>query len=86
MKPLERRIGQRADELIAEISDDAQYTTEEAAELLRGVTPQWLKVGRCRGFGPKFVKLHRRAVVYTGRHLKEYIAECTQTPKPKSAA
>jgi hypothetical protein len=53
------------------------FDTIAAASLL-GVKPGTLEVWRCKGIGPKFVKLGAR-VVYRLRDLNEFLEERTRT-------
>jgi predicted DNA-binding transcriptional regulator AlpA len=55
-------------------SDDDMLTTEEVAKWL-GVSVQWLEIGRCKGYGPPFVKLSTRAIRYRRGAVKQYLCE-----------
>jgi excisionase family DNA binding protein len=64
-------------------------TTKEAARLLR-VSHRTMEEWRCRGGGPPFIKLGRRAVRYCEEALQRFIFDSVQTntasPKRDSGA
>lgn len=43
--------------------DDRPLTTADVASWL-GVSTQWLEIGRCRGYGPRFTRISTRRVRY----------------------
>jgi predicted DNA-binding transcriptional regulator AlpA len=78
--PQRFHIDKRADKLAAEIAEagnpDDLLTTCEVAEWL-GISPQWLEIGRHRGYGPRFIRLSPRRVRYSRRAVLEFLAERT---------
>ena len=53
--------------------DDCLLTEVEAARVL-SLSSRTLQAWRCRGFGPRFVRLGR-AVRYTRQELKDWVAQ-----------
>jgi hypothetical protein len=73
-------------------TDDELLTTPQTAVWLR-VSPQWLEIGRSRGWGPSYLKLSPRRVRYRVGDVKQWLAErsyrCTaeyDTPAEQSPA
>lgn len=52
--------------------DDVTETTREHAAFL-GLSPEWLEVGRVRGYGPPFFKLSPRMVRYRRGTTREWL-------------
>jgi predicted DNA-binding transcriptional regulator AlpA len=78
--PQRFHIDKRADRLATEIAgggdpDDLLMTCEVAEWL--GLSPQWLEIGRHRGYGPRFIRLSPRRVRYSRRAVLEVLAERT---------
>jgi hypothetical protein len=70
-----RRIDRTADTAIAQAppgDDNTLLTTAGVAEWL-GVSTQWLELGRCKGFGPPYVKVTSRLVRYRRGDVVEYL-------------
>ena len=59
---------------------DDLLTTKEEADWL-GVSPQWLEIGRSKGYGPPFVRVGPRHIRYrrgwTIQWLEERLHRCT---------
>lgn len=49
-------------------------TTDKTAEIFK-ITPNALAVMRCRGLGPRYVKINKRAVRYYPSDVEEWIRE-----------
>lgn len=60
-------------------------TTTEAARVLR-LSPQTLATWRCRGDGPKFVRLGKRRVLYLRADLERWVAEGVRRCTSEAAA
>jgi hypothetical protein len=75
--PLRHHLDRRAEALIeianAGTDDELQNTPRTAAWL--GVSPEWLEIGRSRGWGPPFVRLSPRRVRYRVGDVKRWLAE-----------
>ena len=72
--PARHHLDRRTDELaraVAAEPEDLLFSTRELAQML-GVSEQWVEIGRCRGYGPRFVVSgprrirHRRGDVLRG--------------------
>ena len=67
-------------------SDDDLLNTPAAAVWL-GVSTQWLELGRCKKFGPRYVKITKRLVRYRKRDLLDYLQSRTSgAPLPSTVA
>ena len=64
-KPRNFHLSKRAPALIAAGAgdDDDLLTTNQVADWL-GISPQFLSIGRSEGYGPKFVRVTERRVLY----------------------
>ena len=51
-------------------------STRAVAELL-GVSTQWLEIGRCKNYGPSFVRISPRMIRYRVRDLLAWLDERT---------
>ncbi|MCB0925143.1 MAG: helix-turn-helix domain-containing protein [Mycobacterium sp.] len=62
-------------------------TAKQVAEILH-TSEAGLAQMRYRGIGPKFIKAGPRKVIYTRRHVEEYLAAntCQRTDDPRGAA
>lgn len=62
-------------------------TSKEVAKILH-TSESGLAQMRYRGVGPKFIKAGPRKVIYTRRHVEEYLAANTyqRTDDPRGAA
>jgi hypothetical protein len=68
------QIDKRADTLIAALPDgDDLLSTPQLAEQL-GVSVQFLTIGRCRNWGPKYLKLGQR-VRYHPDDVRDWLQE-----------
>ena len=75
---LDRRIADivlKADEFKA----DELLDTKTVARWL-GVSPQWLEIGRGKGWGPPFVKLSKNMVRYRREDVVRWLVERIKTP------
>jgi predicted DNA-binding transcriptional regulator AlpA len=77
-----RRMRHNIDKRAARILDepdgdgDDLLTTSAVAEWLE-VSPQWLEVGRAKGYGPKFTKLSTRLTRYRRADILEWLKSRT---------
>lgn len=55
-------------------SDDELLDTPRTAVWL-GVSPEWLEIGRSKGWGPPFIKLSPRRIRYRRGNVKQWLAE-----------
>ena len=72
-------LDRRADSIAAQIAglpDDALLDTPDLASWL-GVSPQFLTIGRSRGYGPAFVRLSPTAVRYRASDVRVWLKERT---------
>ena len=70
-------LDRRAEALIEQANagtDDELIDTVKTA-LWLGVSPQWLEIGRSRGWGPPFIKLSPRRVRYRVGAVKQWLTE-----------
>ena len=68
------------------ISDDL-IDENQAAEML-GISPQWLRCSRMQNpswAGPRYVKVSKRHVKYSVRHLNEFFAARVIDPADRMA-
>jgi hypothetical protein len=75
--PGRHHLDRRAIALIEEATlrtDDELMATPNVALWLR-VSPEWLEIGRCKGWGPPFIKLSPRRVRYRVGDVKKWLAE-----------
>lgn len=56
----------------AEGDDDELLTTPQIALLLQ-VSIQWLEIGRCKGYGPPYVRLGTHLIRYRRGTLREWL-------------
>lgn len=61
-------------------ADNQVITEDEAAEFLT-VSPETLRGWRTRGFGPRFIRLSRRAIRYSRADLEQFARESTVEPR-----
>jgi hypothetical protein len=71
---LDKRAAKIASEIAASGDADELLSTSQAADLL-GISEQWLEIKRCRGGGPKYVRLSTRRIRYSRRALLEFLSE-----------
>lgn len=74
--PKKHHIDRRAESVIetaTTVTVDL-LSTKETAVWLRTST-QWLEIGRCRGYGPKFQRLSRRQVRYRKADILDWLKE-----------
>ena len=69
-------MDRRADQLVEECNgnDDDLLSTKEVASWL-GCSPQWLEVGRFRGYGPKFCRLNPKRIRYRRGDIRAWLSE-----------
>ncbi len=66
----------RADQLIAAgQGDDTEILTANQVAMWLGVSPLWLTNGRGQGFGPKFIHVGSRTIVYMRKDVLEFLEE-----------
>jgi predicted DNA-binding transcriptional regulator AlpA len=80
--PKTHHLDRRVDQLLrlagsADLPDDgsdALLTTKQVAAWL-GVSDQWLEVGRCKGYGPPYIRLSQRNVRYPRAALLKWLKQ-----------
>jgi len=70
---LDRRAADIAAKGAASNHDDLLSTIETAAWL--GISQQFLEIGRCKGYGPRFVRLSPRRVRYLRSSVLAWLEE-----------
>jgi predicted DNA-binding transcriptional regulator AlpA len=77
-KPPRHHLDRRAASLITSTSGDLDdlLTTSETAHWL-SLSTQWLEIGRCRGYGPPFVRVSPRCVRYRRRDVLAWLHQRT---------
>jgi hypothetical protein len=63
----------------APVGGDDDLLNTPAAAVWLGVSTQWLELGRCKKFGPPFIKITKRLVRYRKRDLLDYLQSRTRT-------
>jgi hypothetical protein len=74
-KPVfKHHIDKRAAAIASSVSDDddALMSTNELAAWL-GVSPQWIEIGRHKGYGPKFEQLAPKIIRYRKSRVKTWL-------------
>lgn len=64
--PIKHHLDRRTASLIEagrDGGDDDLLSTRDVADWL-GVSDQWLEIGRCKGYGPPFVRISPRRIRY----------------------
>jgi hypothetical protein len=56
----------------------SEFVDTLTAARIIGLAPQTLNTMRCRGGGPPFVKIHRRAVRYSVTDLRQWMRDRTR--------
>ncbi len=82
--PKNKKTAETTSTINAQGSDPEQLLIEmEAAKLLK-LTPRCLQAWRCKGGGPKFIRISRRCIRYRRVDLLQWIGEreCTSTSNP----
>lgn len=77
--PVRHHLDRRASELLeaaADESADDLLTTPAVADWLK-VSPQWLEIGRSRGWGPRFIRLSTRRIRYRRDDVRAWLKERT---------
>jgi predicted DNA-binding transcriptional regulator AlpA len=70
-------IDRRAHQLIhVDFHPEETLSTKEVAAWL-GVSPQFLEIGRSRGYGPEFVRISKRLVRYRVRDVLDWLKSRT---------
>jgi hypothetical protein len=70
-------LDRRVEAIIAatgEGSDDDLLTTLQVANWL-GTSPQWVELGRAKGYGPPFVRIAPQVVRYQRRAVLEWLKD-----------
>lgn len=76
-EPRRLHLDKRAEMLIAcapEGSDDELLTTKQVASWF-GTSPQWLELGRIKGYGPPYLKIAPGMIRYKRGTTKEWLRE-----------
>ena len=55
-------------------TDDELLDTSRTAVWL-GVSPEWLEIGRSKGWGPRFIRISPRRVRYRRGDVKQFLEE-----------
>ena len=72
-------------ERIAHLPADALLAPAEAAEWL-GVCKEWLSIGRCRGYGPAFLKLAPGLIRYRVSDIRRFLDERSTSERANTPA
>jgi predicted DNA-binding transcriptional regulator AlpA len=73
--PIKHHIDKRAAVVAAQEGDDEDLlTTREVSDWL-GCSPQWLEIGRSKGYGPTFQMLGPRMVRYTRANVRRWLGQ-----------
>lgn len=68
----------RAEQLIVTGQGDGdEILTANQVSVWLGVSPLWLTNGRSQGYGPKFIHVGSRTIVYMRKHVLEFLEERT---------
>jgi hypothetical protein len=62
----------------APAGDDDDLLNTAAAAVWLGVSTQWLEAGRCKKFGPSYIKVTKRMVRYRKGDLLDYLQSRTR--------
>jgi predicted DNA-binding transcriptional regulator AlpA len=75
--PRRHHLDRRADQ-IATVpgSDDELLNTSDVAEWL-GLSTQWLEIGRCKKYGPKFLVVSSRVIRYRRGDVRAWLKQRT---------
>ena len=78
--PKRLHIDRRAAKILTEADpiaeDDAIMDTGAVASWL-GVSPQFLEIGRSKGYGPSFIRISGRRIGYLRRDVREWLKNRT---------
>ncbi len=55
----------------------AEYVCTKGLAKILGVSEEWLEIGRCKGYGPPFVRLTKRLVRYRLEDIEAWMKERT---------
>ena len=85
--PQRHHLDRRADTLVADGAGDPHdlLTTGFTADWLQ-VSPQWLEIGRSKGWGPPFVRLSTRRVRYKRSDVLAWLASRTHASTAEYSA
>jgi predicted DNA-binding transcriptional regulator AlpA len=76
--PRKHHLDRRADQIANVVGyDDDLMNTSAVAEWL-GISTQWLEIGRCKKYGPKFVKLGTNLIRYRRGDVRAWLKERTR--------
>jgi predicted DNA-binding transcriptional regulator AlpA len=72
--PKKHHLDRRAAAIIAVDvgADDELLSTRQVADWL-GVSTQWLEIGRCKKYGPKFMRIGPRVIRYRRGDVLEWL-------------
>jgi hypothetical protein len=68
-------LDRRADLIVAseiEADDNELLTTKQVADWWR-VSEEWLEIGRCRNYGPKFIRVAHKMIRYRRGDCRKYL-------------
>ena len=54
--------------------DDDVWSTKTTAKYMK-CSEQWLEIGRCKGYGPKFIRISKRMIRYRKDDVLQYLEE-----------
>jgi hypothetical protein len=76
-RPIRHHLDRRAGELLAKVTithTGGMLSTQQVADFL-GVSPEWLEVGRVKGYGPPFTRLAPRLIRYPRAGLVKWLKQ-----------
>ena len=78
-KQEKHHLDKRVESLIAvaAAADDEDLLDTNAVAKWIGTTPQWLSIGRTNGYGPRFIKVSKRRVIYRRGDVRAWLRERT---------
>jgi hypothetical protein len=80
---MKHHLDNYADDFIGNLGSrdpDELLDSRTLARLIH-VSVQWLEIGRCNGFGPKFVRLNKRVVRYRVRDVLDWLRARSEQPE-----
>jgi hypothetical protein len=83
MRRKRHHLDRFASDLIRNLADrdpDELLDTRTLAQLIH-LSTQWLEIARCKGYGPKFVRLNKRVVRYRVRDALDWLGARSEQPE-----